>query len=122
VSVQIIEKDGRPEWAVIPFDEYERLIEACEDAGDIQAIQEHVAEPGEMIPGEVVDRLIDGENAIQVWREHRGLTQKALADAAGISKGYLSQLESGSREGTVTVLQRIAKVLNIDLNLLVWGA
>lgn len=121
MSVQIIEKDGRPEWAVIPFDEYERLIEAYEDAEDIQAIQEHLAEAGEMIPDEVVDRLIDGENAIKIWREHRGLTQQVLADAAGISKGYLSQLESGSREGTVTVLKRIAKALDIDLDLLVWG-
>ena len=26
MSVQIIEKDGKPEWAVPPYEEYERLL------------------------------------------------------------------------------------------------
>lgn len=27
MNVQIIEKNGKPEWAVIPFNEYQKLIE-----------------------------------------------------------------------------------------------
>lgn len=32
MSVQVIEKDGKPEWAVIPCNEYERLVEEAEDS------------------------------------------------------------------------------------------
>jgi ribosome-binding protein aMBF1 (putative translation factor) len=49
----------------------------------------------ELIPAEVVDALLEGENPIRVWRQHRGLTQQQLADMAEISAPYLSQIESG---------------------------
>ena len=40
MSVQIIEKDGKPEWVVIPFSEYKRLQEALEDTEDTKDIKE----------------------------------------------------------------------------------
>ena len=39
-------------------------------------------------------------------REH-GLTQEALARRAGISRGYLSDIERGKRDLSVTVLFKI---------------
>ena len=39
MSVQIIEKNGKPEWAIIPFKEYQKLQEALEDAEDIRDIE-----------------------------------------------------------------------------------
>ncbi|WP_163836105.1 hypothetical protein [Spartinivicinus ruber] len=30
----------------------------------------------ELVPDAVVTRLLDGENPVKVWREHRGLKQK----------------------------------------------
>ena len=62
----------------------------------------------ELIPGKVVFALLDGRNSIRVWREYRGLTQLQLAQAAGISVPYLSQLESGKRKGSMKVLTAIA--------------
>lgn len=43
---------------------------------------------------------------IRVWRERRRLTVSALADQAGISQAYLSQIESGKREDKASVLPR----------------
>ena len=120
MSVQIIEKDGRPEWAVVPYEEYQRLVAEAEMLQDIRAYDEaklalaNGAE--ELIPSEVTYALLDGENPIRVWREYRGLTQQQVAEAAGISKPYLSQLESGRRKGTTDVLSAIAKALNISLD------
>ena len=37
MSVQVIEKNGMPEWAVIPYKEYTRLIEETENLQDIRA-------------------------------------------------------------------------------------
>lgn len=37
MSTQVFEKDGRPEWAVLPYDEYVRLLERAEALTDIEA-------------------------------------------------------------------------------------
>ena len=120
MSVQIIEKDGRPEWAVLPYDEYERLLAAMEMLQDMQAydeVQQALASgEEELVPAEVADRLIDGENPIRVWREYRGMTQAELAEHAQISAAYLSQLETGKRAGTTEVLGRVALSLQVVID------
>ena len=122
MSVQIIEKNGRPEYAVIPYKEYQRLLteaEMLQDVRDYDEAKLAIANGEELIPSRVTYALLDGENPLRVWREYRGLTQQQVAEAAGISKPYLSQLESGQRKGTTDVLQAVAKVLNVSLDDLV---
>ncbi len=118
MSVQIIKREGEPEWAVVPYRDYLRLIEKAEMLQDIQdydAAMEAVAQGEELIPAEVVYAILEGENPIRVWREHRGLTQHQLAQAAGISTPYLSQLEAGKRRGSTAVLRAIAQALAVTL-------
>lgn len=122
MSVQFIEKDGRPEWAVVPYREYEELIQAAEALDDIRAYddaKQRLAGGEELIPAEVTFALLDGENPIRVWRTYRQLTLQTVADRVGISKPYMSQLESGKRSGTTEVLQRIAEALDVALDDLV---
>ena len=59
----------------------------------------------ELVPSEVVYAILDGENAIKVWREYRGLSQQETAEKAGISIPYLSQLETNKRKGSLDVLR-----------------
>ena len=123
-QVQIIERDGQPEYAVVPIEQYQRLLALAEDAEDIraanQAKQEIETEKDEPIPGDVVDRLIEGEvHPLLVWREYRGITQEVLAKKAEVGKSYISQIESGRKMGSVTVLAKIARVLNVDIDDLV---
>jgi DNA-binding XRE family transcriptional regulator len=73
----------------------------------------------ELIPSEVVYALLDGQKPIKVWREYRSLTQRQLAEAAGISIPYLSQLETGKRKGSTKVLTLIAKTLRLSLDAVV---
>lgn len=70
------------------------------------------------IPGDVAHRIYAGENPVRVWREHRGLKQKNLAEAASIKQGYLSQIERGSREGTLSTMRRIADALDTTIDYL----
>ena len=70
----------------------------------------------ELVPIRIAYAMLDGENPIKVWREYRGLTQQALADMAGISKPYLSQIETNKRTGTKEVLLAIAKALKVTLD------
>jgi len=118
-QIQIIERDGKPEWAILPYDDYLQLIEQAElleDIRDFDSINAAI-ERGEeeLIPAEVVNAILDDKNPVKVWREYRGLTQQQLADAAEISKPYLSQIETGKRTGTTNVLSAIAKALDISL-------
>ena len=61
-------------------------------------------------------RLMEGENPITVWREHRGMTLRALAEAAGLDPGYLSQLENRKRAGPVATMKKLAAALKLDLD------
>ena len=82
--------------------------------GDEALYDEAKAEGGALFPAEVVDRLLAGENPIEVYRTYRRLTQKQLAEAAGIDPVYLSRIETGKRAGSLRTLAAIAKVLDVD--------
>jgi len=116
----IITTPSGDRMAVIPLAEYERLVEAAEDAADVRAYDEAkrrlAAGEDELIPAEFVGRMIDGENKVRVWREYRGLTIKALAEAAGLTSAYLSQIETGVREGTVETYKKIAAALRVKID------
>ncbi len=76
-------------------------------------------EGGESFPAEVVDRLLAGQNPIRVYRDHRGMTQGALAAAAGIHPVYLSQIETGKRTGSAKTLTAIAEALGVAVDELI---
>lgn len=96
------------------------LLEAAQDAEDVAHARAFFSrlEAGEteLLPDAMVGRILDGENKIRVWREHRGLTARAVAEAAGIAAPTLSQIEKGVRTGSVDVLRRIATALRVDLD------
>ena len=121
MSVQIIEKSGKPEYAVIPYAEYQELLELAQDARDIQdaagAVSALAAGDDEAIPVSVATRLLSGdEHPLKVWREYRGYTQESLGKVAGIGKSYVSQIEAGAKMGSTQVLGALAKALRVDID------
>ena len=112
-KVQMIEKDGQPEWVVIPYDDYRRLCHAAELIEDTEAYRAAKAVGGELIPHDVVKRLVAGDSPIRVYRQYRGLTQRALAERTGVAASYLSQIEAGQRSGSSKLLRRIADALDV---------
>lgn len=120
MSVQIIKRGNKPEWAVIPYETYLVLVEKAEMLQDVQDYDSAkiALERGddELVHDEVVNAILDGENPIKVWREYRGLSQQETAEKAGISVPYLSQLETNKRKGSLDVLSAVAKVLKVSLD------
>lgn len=116
---QIIKSPGGEELVVLPLADYEFLVRTSEDAEDIRAANKVfagiAAGEEELVPLKVVQRILAGENRIRVWREHRGMKVGELASAANISHAYLSQIESGKRDGTASTMQAIAKALGVDM-------
>lgn len=122
-NLQFIVAPNGDRLVVMPEDVFERLREAAEMAEDVAAYDEFkrrlAAGEEEFVPSEVVDRILSGENLVRVWREHRGMTVAALAEKAGITQPYLSQIETGKREGTLHTMKKIAEALKLRLDDLV---
>lgn len=108
---------------ILPEAEYAALLALAEDAEDGQIVSDFrrklAAGEEEFLPSSMVDRILNGENLVRVWREHRGLTVSALAQMAGIAQPYLSQIETGKREGTLQTMKKIADALKVKLDDLV---
>jgi DNA-binding XRE family transcriptional regulator len=119
MKVQVLEKDGKEAFAVLPIDEYRALVQRLEDLEDAQDLRSYRSNPGESFPSEVVNRLLDGESPVKVWREFRRLTQGQLAEQTGVTVAHISQIESGKRECSVKLLRALARVLEVDADLLI---
>lgn len=48
-------------------------------------------------------------------RERQGVLQKDLADAAGVSQGFLSLIESTGRNVTLDIAERLATSLGVEV-------
>ena len=60
-------------------------------------------------------------NLIREIRLRKGLTQRQLAEALGISQPQLSRVENDHVRQDIARLQRIAEVLGVELSELVLG-
>lgn len=52
---------------------------------------------------------------IKALRAERGLTQEELADRCGLFRTYMSRIESGQANPTLTMLHQIAKGFGLDV-------
>lgn len=118
-KVQYIEENGEPVYAVLGIKDYERLLAAAEDAADLAAVRNARAIREALVPGEIAERLIAGENPVKVWRGYKGMTQVDLAEAAGLDQADVSRIERGKREPSGRTLRALANALDVTVDDLV---
>lgn len=58
---------------------------------------------------------------IKVLREAKGWSQEELADKASLHRTYVSGVERGIRNPTLTVLERFAKAFSVSFGKLIDG-
>ena len=98
--IQIIEQNGKPAFAVIPYDEYLKLL-PDEDV---------------TIPHEVVGLVVKkGMNLVKAWRAYLGMTQTEVAKKAGISQAALSQMEKSENKLRTATLEKLARVMDLSV-------
>jgi mRNA interferase RelE/StbE len=92
------------EMVTIPREEYDRLRAALAAGED------------ELIPAEYVNRLLNGESALRVYRDLRGMTQAALAERAGVDRVTVAEIETGRKQGSIATLRALAEALGVSLD------
>jgi transcriptional regulator with XRE-family HTH domain len=104
--------------------DFEALIQSAEDAEDLASLAEHDAEEAHLgrdvarrdyLSADETERLLDGQSPVKVWRAKRGLSQRALAAAAGMQPGYLAEIETGQKPGSADALRRLSGVLGVAM-------
>ena len=71
------------------------------------------------IPETIIDDIFAGtETPLRILRQYRGLTQEELAEKAGLSRPYLTEIETGRKNGSVKALNLLAKALGVEPGLL----
>ncbi len=119
------QKTARGEVAILPRKDYEALVakaaEADENKGTARLValgRDAVAAGAPLLPKDVVDRLAKGDNPVRVLREWRDKPQDYISLKTGLSQGYISDLETGRRNGTIAALRLVADVLKVPIDLL----
>jgi Helix-turn-helix domain len=114
--VQFVEIAGQ-RMAVLPVADYERLLDLAEDRADAlaaAAAEKRRLDGEEYLPAAMVDRMLAGESPLRVWRTHRDMTLAALGTVAGVSVGFLSDIELGKRRGKPGLWRKLAEALNVS--------
>lgn len=118
MTVQIVEIAGQ-KMAMLPIDDYQKLLDIAEDRADVMAAlaaEQRRAGGEEYLPAELVDRIMNGESALRVWRQYRGMTAKALADRAGARMATISEIENGKAQGKPVLWRALAEALNVSID------
>lgn len=111
------------EMVTIPREEYDRLLEAAEDLADIAGYHRVKADLAagheELVPSEFADRIIEGESPLRVYRDFRGLTQLALAQASGVNRVQIADIEARRKSGSIETVRKLAEALGVTIDDLV---
>lgn len=59
---------------------------------------------------------MDFGSKIQMLRKNHGLSQEKLAAILKVNRNYLSRIETGKSEPTLTVIREIAKYFHVDVS------
>lgn len=104
----LIHIQGKP-FVLMPLHDYRSVIEKHTPDGG-----------GKELPNEIRDELAAAQDSpVKIVRRYRGMTQEELAQEAGISRPYLTEIERGQKPGSLKALRALADALDVDMGTLV---
>ncbi|MAI62245.1 MAG: transcriptional regulator [Micavibrio sp. TMED27] len=103
MDYDLLHIQGKP-YVLMPLHDYRALMGSDNDDG---------------LPEDVLDALAaNQESPVKIIRKYRGMTQKVLADEAGISRPYLTEIETGKKDGSLRAMKAIAAALGVNVGIL----
>ncbi|MEJ2589377.1 MAG: helix-turn-helix transcriptional regulator [Deltaproteobacteria bacterium] len=109
IDHQIIKQNGKPAFAVIPWNEYQKLLR-----NQIESDESDV-----WFPNEVVKANVRGDSLIKAWREYLNLTQEELAAKSGMKQSALARLENDTIKPRRSTLLKLADAMGITVDQLI---
>lgn len=109
MDVQVIIHEGKPQYAVLPWEHYQALLKA---AGHVTEQEVASAAPVES-SAETVEPVLQPLTELPRLREAKGLAREALARSVGISPAYLAMIESGERQPDAAIRRSLAWELGL---------
>ena len=105
MDLQIIKRNGEPEYAVLSWESYQALLKAA-------GLGEQ-APPAIVTPPPEPAQALPGFDQVRVLREAKGLALEALARTVGISPSYLGMIETGERLPDLAIRRSLAWELGV---------
>jgi DNA-binding XRE family transcriptional regulator len=89
---------------------------------DIAEAQRILSDAEVFYPAAVADAILAGATPLAAWRTYRGMSQAALAQAAGLTQAAVARLEAKHigkvPQGRLKTRRALARVLDIDTSAL----
>lgn len=105
MGIQVISRDGQPEYAVVPWEQYQALLKAAgQPAASIEPV---VAAPA------AVPASLPSLGELAELRAGKGLAAEQLARKVGISPVYLDLIERGERQPDAAIRRSLAWELGV---------
>ncbi len=103
---QIIHHNGQPAFVVIPYDQYQAQQGA-------QSFDKRTT-----APQEVVEMMVEGASLLKAWRKYFGLSQRELAERAGLTQAQVANIENGRQIPRADTLLKLSDALGVAAELL----
>ena len=116
-NIQVIMHEGLPEYAVLPWAEYQALLAAAGKATAATA-HAHSSRPSAapvVSPVVAVEQATNEQLSLAQLRHKTGLTPELLAQALGISPSYWMMIESGERKASDVILRALRRLANVTI-------
>lgn len=99
MNVQVISRDGQPEYAVLPWQQYQQLLKEAGRSEQPVQVKKQVA--------------LASLRELKALREQASLSVEEVAHDVGISPHYLVMIESGEREVSEVLKRALARSLKV---------
>lgn len=106
MDIQIITREGEPEYAVVPWAQYQALLKAA-------GIMEQPPHDAPVRRAAAPDQILPGLDQLRTLREGKGIAIESLARTVGISPSYLALIESGERQPDAAIRRSLAWELTV---------
>lgn len=103
MKYDLLHIQGKP-YVLVPLHDYRELTSTNAQTNESS------------LPDDILDALAaKQDHPVKIIRTYRGMTQADLAKASGISRPYLTEIETGKKDGSIRAMKALAQALSINI-------
>ncbi len=100
MKYDLLHIQGKP-YVLVPLHDYREMSSAGSNSN---------------LPDEVLDQIsARQDHPVKIIRKYREMTQSELAEKSGISRPYLTEIETGKKDGSMRALKALAGALDVNV-------